>query len=337
MPPTLTVAIPTYNRNAILNVNLRPLLEQMALPEFASKCRLLVIDNASPVPVQNTMQSLVEQFPTVRVDIERNRLNVGANANILRCFEHCETEFMWLLGDDDAVEPDAIATILRHIEARPDCLYFNFLAGYDNLNERPQEIWTRGLKEFVERVDSIANVLFISSGVYRIPGVNTHLNMGYAYLHTQPNFIPLLTSLGDEGVCCLAREQIVTYHKPENSHQWSFLYYGLGIMTLLELQIPHNVRETLARKILASIPWHKMFALQLMAQALRENDPRGALYLYDQLCARLYYFERTPARRAKIALYRAMVRYPAKSREALTFFKRKKASDYALPNSLERL
>lgn len=334
--PILTVAIPTFNRNAILFESLAPLLPQ--LEREAERVCLLIIDNASPAPVEETLAPLWQQFPHVSVRFVRNRYNVGANANILRCFELCDTPWVWTLGDDDDIRPEAIETILRSIETYPDAIYFNFLAGYGDLKKRDAPILTRGLEEFVDKVDQISNVLFISSGVYNAPRVNGNLNLGYAYIHTQPNFVPLLTSLGSEALCVLSDRQIVSHKSPADAEgQWSQMYYSLGIMALLELPLAPDLRRKLGLKILDSMPWHKMFTLQLMLLAQKDGDPRGALYLYDQLCYRLFYFDRSPKRRAQIRLYRAMLRAPRTAHTLLSLARRKKKSDYTFQNPLQRL
>lgn len=330
----LTIAIPTYNRNAQLLAAV-----QDVLPQMNDQCRLLILDNCSPEPVQETLRPALEKFPAARVEIRRNRVNIGANNNILRCFELCETPWLWVLGDDDTPAPDAIAIILEHLTLHPECLYFNFAAGgYGGFQGRPQKVFTRGLRDFVQKIELIANVFFISSGVHKASVSNENLRFAYAYAHTQPNFIPLLTSLGEDGVCCLSERQIVTYNPPApNQQQWSLMYFGLGIMSLLELPMAPDIRQLLARKIRDSIPWLEIYVLQLLMLANREGDNRGALFFYDQLCCRVYYFEVNRKLRAKLRLYRWMLRFPRPSYRMLLRLKRKKPEDYAMENPLERV
>lgn len=330
----LTIAIPTFNRNQILLDNLRRLL-----PQLNDECRLVIIDNCSDVPVADTLSEILSQFPQVNVEILRNRLNVGLLANVARCFEVCETEWLWALGDDDAIEADAIEIILQHIAAHPQCLYFNFCIGsYAGFEGRKQVIMTRGARDFVEKVDSIANVLFLSSGVYNARAVAANLKLGYTYAYSQqPNFIALLTSLGKTGVCCLSNRQIMTYESPPPGQIWSFVSFGLGIMTLLELELTPRVRRRLAQKIVASLPRLEYFVVQLLLSAVRRNQPvPSVLYLYDQLCFRLYYFDTNPRQKLKIFVYRQLLRFPRLSYGALRMVKGDVAEAYLLADRFER-
>jgi glycosyltransferase involved in cell wall biosynthesis len=330
----LTVAIPTFNRNAILLQNLK-----LLLPQLTQECKLLIIDNCSDIPVAETLKKVLDEFPAINVEIMRNRVNIGANANIMRCFELCETEWLWVLGDDDPPTPHAVESILKHIRSYPQSLYFNFLSGgYDGLHKREQPIFITGMAEFVERVDSIANIFFLSSGVHNVRAMRPNIRLGYAYAHTQPNFIPFFTTIGEEGVCCLSDEQIVTYNRPSaEEQQWSVMYFGFGIMTLLELPMSPSIRKKLAEKILASILWHEMFVLQLLLLANRDKDYRSALYLYDQLRYRLYYFDRNIPRRVKTFIYRLMIRFPFFSYRMIRLIKGEKANLHSLEDRLGRI
>jgi len=330
----LTIAIPTFNRNVILLQNLK-----LLLPQLTPACKLLIVDNCSDIPVAETLKDVLNEFPSIELEIRRNSANIGANANILRCFELCETEWLWVLGDDDPPTPHAIEAILKHIRLYPQCLYFNFLAGgYGGVYSRTQPIFITGMAEFVERVDAIANVLFLSSGVHNISAMRPNLRLGYAYAHTQPNFVPFFTTIGDDGICCLSTEQIVTYNRPPSDEQhWSFLTFGLGIMTLLELPMHPIIRQKLAEKIIGSMPWLEMFVLQLLLMANKDKDHRSALYLYDQLCYRIYYFDRSVPRRMKLLMYRAMIRFPFFSYKVIRLIKGSKAKKHILQDRLGRV
>src|SRR5207302_549928 len=124
------IAIPTYNRNRFLVETV-----QRLLPQLSAACRLLIIDNCSDEPAAEALRPVIGAETDAPVRIVRNGVNVGAIANIMRCFELCETEWMWLLGDDDRPEPDAVSTILAHIRSQPAALFFNFVCS--NLGGNP--------------------------------------------------------------------------------------------------------------------------------------------------------------------------------------------------------
>lgn len=300
---SLTIAIPTYNRNHILLANLRRLA-----PQLTADCRLLILDNCSDTPVAETLSDFTREVPGIALDVVRNKANVGASANVLRCFELCTTEWLWVLGDDDEVLPQAIATICNYIGLYPDAGFFNFSS---DIYFRTDRITTRGVAEFVRRFESFPNILFISSGVYKVAAVTPYLRLGYSAIHSMaPHFAMLLSALGPDGQCCLAPEQIVRWVPPPPHQQWSFLTLGLGVMTLLDLPLSSGVRSELARKIRRGLPRLNYFVIHLIILSRTQKDYHTALYLFDQLSHRLYAYNATLPQRIVLLLSRLMIRFP---------------------------
>ena len=303
MSAMLTVAIPTYNRNEILLQTLRHLL-----PQLTPACRLLILDNCSPAPVAETLKDLWPQYPGVSYEVRRNTVNIGGNANIMRCFEQCETDWLWVLGDDDVPRANAIATILRYIDAYPDHRFFSFLHGGD---ARRQPIVTSGLGEFICRMDSFSGILFLSASVYRLGPLRQNLKVGYTYTYsTAPHIAALLMSLGDGGTCYLTGEDIVDQGPPRPpADQWSLVHNFLAIMTLLDLPLAPELRRELANQVLKTLPRFESLLLQLILMEIKNGEWKSALYFYDQIVDRLFYFA-GPLRKAQIAPCRLLIRFP---------------------------
>ena len=308
----LSIAIPTYNRNQILHDNLAHLLPQFT-PEMQARCRLLILDNCSPVPVEETLRPLLAQFPDVPVEIVRNVANVGANANIVRCIEVCKTPWVWVLGDDDTPLPDAIATILQCADDHPDSVLLNFSTD----ENRAQPFQTRGLAELARALDSSADLPWISSSIYRADELRKQLNFGYQYLYSSlPHVVMLLLAIGDAGLCSFSPCSIVGNHTRDMppDQQWSFVGFALGFPVLLELPIEESVRVTLVDKLLVTrngdgFRLHYLVS-QLIIATLRGGDVRDAIYIYDQIMFRRYYFKRGLGTRVHHFLLRQTVRFP---------------------------
>jgi glycosyltransferase involved in cell wall biosynthesis len=303
MSVKLSVCIPTYNRNEILLQSLR-----LLLPQLTPACRLLILDNCSPTPVAETLKELWPQYLGVNYEIRRNRVNVGGNANIMRCFEQCETDWLWVLGDDDPPKPDAIATIFRYVDVYPDTLFFSFLFGGE---ARRQPILTKGLEEFVYRMDSFSGILFLSASLYKVSAIQQNLKVGYTYTYsTAPHIATLLMSLGDTGACCLSGEDIVDQGPPRPSaDQWSLIHNCLAIMTLLDLPLTPELRRELASQVLKTLPKFESLLTQLILMEVKHGDRQSALYFYDQIIGRSFYFA-SPLRKAQTFLYRLLLLFP---------------------------
>lgn len=120
MSPLLTIAIPTYNRRKHVSLLLATLLEQ--LPNRASEVVILVSDNASPDGTSEALAEFEGRFNGLRVI--RNAENIGADRNIVQCFETAETPFVWIMGDDDVPRFQVIEQLLVLLrQEQPDLLY----------------------------------------------------------------------------------------------------------------------------------------------------------------------------------------------------------------------
>ncbi len=306
--PLLTIAIPTFNRNEALAQLLTKIL-----PQIGEGVRLVIADNCSEVPVATVVDPLRARFPDADVRLLRNRVNVGANANILRCFELCESDWIWVVGDDDEVEPEAVATILQRIAEHPDCLLINF--PIDTL--RPASKRTTGLREFVDAIDPSADVPWITSTVYKVPELLPNLRIGYQFAFSMlPHVAMLLVSLKDDHRCLFAADHIASRDRASagTEQQTPIINMALGFPVLLDLPIDLDVRRKIVRKLLVTsdspgLPLRQL-AYQLLLLSLKTGNRREALYFFDQACLRRFYFDKTFVERIEIFAYRGLLILP---------------------------
>lgn len=327
----LTVAIPTYDRNTLLVQGLERLL-----PQLTPDCRLLIVDNASETPVDEAVTSATSRFPDVQFRVVRNRANIGANANVLRCFELCETEWIWVLGDDDHVLPGAVEKILNHLGRLPASLCVNF--SYDE--RRAHEFQTVGLDELADRLDASANLPWISTHVYRTAPMVANLRFGHHYAYSMlPHVATLLVAIGERGVCSFSDQRIVDGDIFIAS-QWSLLSLALGYPALLDLPMSASAREKLARKLLVTHRGHsidfRVLVYELLVRSLDGDDPRTVRFLFDQICARGYYFDKDPRHRLEVAASKVLLRFPRATAGAYRLAKHRELTA-AFPDRFKRM
>jgi glycosyltransferase involved in cell wall biosynthesis len=162
--PLLTIAIPTYNRARFLNELLKVLCEQL-LSE--PRVELIISDNAS---IDET-PAVVQEYRDRGLQLQylRNASNLGADSNILNCFEQARGKYVWIMGDDDLVLTDAIHKIVSYLEVKEyDLVYVNSYSFEDpnspralSAPKKPVEI--ENPKEFVRRVHVF--LTFISGNI----------------------------------------------------------------------------------------------------------------------------------------------------------------------------
>jgi abequosyltransferase len=176
--PVLSLCIPTCWRQAWLAKCL-----EAALPQVEAltpgQVEVVVSDNASPDRTWDYLQETAARHPCLR--IRRNPAN-NYTANFNSVVLEAHGRFVWLMGDDDAPLPGAVARILAEVQERPRDLYVLHALEAD-LEDRPLErrSWFRdlprqdwdlrqpaALKEYLDHTAYMAGVFgFISVLVFR--------------------------------------------------------------------------------------------------------------------------------------------------------------------------
>lgn len=114
-PPSLTVAIPSYQRPHYLRECLESILNQ---PEARSeRFSILICDNSADDASERAIADLLAAYPNVRY--QRNECNIGADGNVLRVVDRAPGDFVWMMSDDDIHLPGSLARVFAEIDAQP--------------------------------------------------------------------------------------------------------------------------------------------------------------------------------------------------------------------------
>jgi len=278
----LTVAIPTFNRNEILRQNLIALL-----PQMDANCELLIIDNCSVTPVADTLNDLVQQYSNIKIRFLRNRANIGSGANILRCFEYCTTDWLWILGDDDRVSKNAIKTVICAISKNKDAVFINFLS---NVFSRTEINKVHGIDEFIDKLDHFANFLCISVNVFQVSKIIKYLKYGFQYCYScGPHIALMLRGLGDNEQVIFSNEAIISKISTSNySDYWSAIPVALGLDTLIENVNGIERKKKLSRKI-SDLSFRVTYEL-LIFRMKGTISHKEMIFYYKQIMYRRHYF-----------------------------------------------
>lgn len=128
--PLLSICIPTYNRVLCLQQCLESITEQFKNPLILKNVEVVISDNASTDDTENLVKKYQEKFPNILY--HKNIENIGIDRNILTVTEKANGNYVWLLGDDDALFPDAIAHILKKIKLKEFKYCLVNCLGYDS-------------------------------------------------------------------------------------------------------------------------------------------------------------------------------------------------------------
>jgi glycosyltransferase involved in cell wall biosynthesis len=119
--PLLTIAIPTYNRAGKVKAQVERLL-----PQLRPGVRLAVFDNAS---LDNTHE-ILQPYIAQGLEYHRALYNCGSGRNFYWCIEGSESEWVWLLSDDDPVSTTVVNGLVKLLTEQ-ECDYVNASPGYN--------------------------------------------------------------------------------------------------------------------------------------------------------------------------------------------------------------
>lgn len=116
----LSILIPTFNRSRYL----RQLLEtlEQELRGLEDTVGILVSDNGSTDTTHKVTEEFLGRMPNLRVI--RHSQNLGMDENFCGCVEADDSEYFWLMGDDDLPRAGAVGFLLDLIgRETPDIVY----------------------------------------------------------------------------------------------------------------------------------------------------------------------------------------------------------------------
>lgn len=113
--PLITIAVPTWNRAAILDKALSALLPQIETNK--DKIEVVISDNASPDNTNEVIERYILEFSTLNIVHYKQTENTGYYGNFKTCRELSNGDYFWLLSDNDYVASgliDYLLDILQH-------------------------------------------------------------------------------------------------------------------------------------------------------------------------------------------------------------------------------
>jgi glycosyltransferase involved in cell wall biosynthesis len=168
----LTIAIPTFNHAALLQKNLKTIADR--LPSWI---HLLIVDNASDPVVQfdTDLRSTLDR-QGVTYTIVSNCTNIGGGANILRCFENVDTDWLFLCGDDDHIDPERLEEVWAISRTYPEASFVKFSSRF---HQYATTIQDTGVCAFMEVSGDFNNLLFMSTYMFNRQLCLPYLRFGY--------------------------------------------------------------------------------------------------------------------------------------------------------------
>lgn len=254
----LTIAIPTYNRPDRVRNTVSDLL-----PQLTAEVKVLILDNCSDVNVKDDLTAHFGDRLSNKVEVIRHRVNIGADANFQRCFELCDTPYIWMLGDDDRVEKNAVQLILGDLEKFKDydLIGINFNSNCCHV-KRVSPVIISSTAELADQLDFFGNWLFISTSVYKTEEYLKHIRFqAWGAFSMASQLVPPMVAISNHKIFILSEKYIVSNVPVKNIHEkWSDFQIALSITTLVEANVGFKKDE------------YKKFGEKLKHQFVRFGD-----------------------------------------------------------------
>lgn len=118
----LSICIPTYNRSECLRECLDSVL--ITIGGHERDIEIVISDNASTDNTGDIIRAFQEMHPWIRY--HRNEQNIGAERNFRHVATLAQGENVWIFGDDDKMESNAIPSVLDSVRAGYDLTICNY-------------------------------------------------------------------------------------------------------------------------------------------------------------------------------------------------------------------
>lgn len=249
----LTIAIPTFNR-------ISKVIERIGelLPQLGNGVEVIIFDNASESSVEDAVRSSFGELIDQRFTFYRNKSNVGLAANLCKCFEHAEGQWLWILGDDDAVTTNAVENIIEEIDNDDYSLgYVSFSTSIYTHEAKRKFSNLSGFTDAKAVRACLSNLLFISSGCYRTGALLPHLRAGHLMIYSHvPHLAILASMLADDKWCVVTSTKKLVNRSPYDPKEaWSYLKVISGLPALLDMEGIDPAMSEIVAKIISDIRW----------------------------------------------------------------------------------
>lgn len=173
---TLQICIPTYNRSETLVENVRRLQSFQSELDF----KILVVDNATE---SFSNAQILDSLKSEGTTVVRNPCNVGGQANVLKCYELSDADYVWVVGDDDFLDLDGIRTVLNELSLDSETDVFNFRCDAPHHPKVRTEYSGITRSEFIRSIGTLGALYYVVGYVFKRASVLPYLKSAYINLN----------------------------------------------------------------------------------------------------------------------------------------------------------
>ena len=198
----LEIVIITYNRSQLLDNT----LAQFLVSPFKD-CKITILNNCSTDNTISVCEKYLNKFSDI--SLSTNRINIGADANILRAVEIVSLDYLWIVCDDDDYDFSYCDDIIDSIA--------NDKVDIINIGAHLEDEWKYGgqlksVKEFVNAgYPFFKAASFVPNNIFRVKKFLPYIIAGYKNVtNMYPHMPYLLSNYFLDNLLYISKNRIVT-------------------------------------------------------------------------------------------------------------------------------
>lgn len=147
----LAISIPNYNRIEKLQKLVSNIINQIQVSNLENIVQLCISDDASRYDPSDMINAIKIQFPEIDIKYERKSINQGMDYNFLNCVLMADTEYCWIVGNDDFPLSNSIQYVVDYLNIHSDADFI--VTPFDIFSENgeyrsslnPLDVWTESV------------------------------------------------------------------------------------------------------------------------------------------------------------------------------------------------
>ena len=108
----LAISIPNYNRISNLKELMSVIIGQIVNSQLYEDVQICVCDDCSLEDPTTIVEEYIKAYPFVDIQYYRKEKNQGMSRNFLDCVMMADSEYCWIIGNDDIPEEESIYKII---------------------------------------------------------------------------------------------------------------------------------------------------------------------------------------------------------------------------------
>jgi len=266
LSPRLAITIPTFNRKEQLAKRIAELRGGLS-----QDVHLYIFDNCS----SDKTLDLFENESSPYIFLRRSSANLGMAANISKCFTNVESEWIWMLGDDDRTAASCIDRALALISNGSADLINTVTNSCGN----EANVVCCGIDELLEK-KHITDLMHVSSNLYRLTAFRNSFQILAPSGITMAPHVAMIFHAAASGLLKVELSTETLLDEEPTVRRWSSLEVATG-MAIMPRFFPASHRAYAAVDLHFATRWMILWGLMTITSRESAQEWKSTVRFVD--------------------------------------------------------